>query len=89
MVKSDNEIERIKDLANQDYEIGFRLKLDNEDSPIEYEESQRIFWYIINIKILISVKQNKTYFLRQIISNLLSDLSDLSDPKKTKSIWIL
>jgi hypothetical protein len=43
MVKSDNEIERIKDLANQDYEIGFRLKLDNEDSPIEYEESQRIF----------------------------------------------
>jgi hypothetical protein len=60
--------------------------LDNEDSPIEYEESQRIFWYIINIKILISVKQNKTYFLRQIISNLLSDLSDLSDPKKTKSV---
>jgi len=43
MVKSDNEIERIKNLANQDYEIGFRPKLDNEDSPIEYEESQRIF----------------------------------------------
>jgi len=43
MVKSDNEIERIKNLANQDYEIGFRLKLDNEDPTLKYEESQRVF----------------------------------------------
>src|SRR6476659_7204999 len=38
--KSDNDIERIKKLANQEYEIGFRLRLDNEDPTLEYEESQ-------------------------------------------------
>ena len=41
----DEDIERIKYLANEDYDSGFRLELDNEDPSLEYEDddAQRVF----------------------------------------------